>query len=141
LILNLFVGKIVKRLQPHHPKHNNDTTRLAAGVALLFTRRRQCRRFNLGAEALERHHPINHLKRITLRGNPREPLVRIKKTELTHRTHIPESYCDSQTRTNSGRPLFFEVPSRMKLPPQSALDADPNLKLISARSPYMRTER
>ncbi len=32
-------------------------------------------------------------------------------------------------------------PSRMKLPPQSALDADPNLKLISERSPYMRTER
>ena len=31
--------------------------------------------------------------------------------------------------------------SRMKLPPQSALDADPNLKLISERSPYMRTER
>ena len=23
------------------------------------------------------------------------PLVRIKKTELTHRIHIPESYCDS----------------------------------------------
>jgi hypothetical protein len=31
--------------------------------------------------------------------------------------------------------------SRMKLPPQSALEADPNLKLVSERSPYMRTER
>ena len=31
--------------------------------------------------------------------------------------------------------------SKMKLPPLSALDADPNLKLISERSPYMRTER
>jgi hypothetical protein len=31
--------------------------------------------------------------------------------------------------------------SRMKLPPQSALEADPNLKLISERSPYMPTER
>ena len=31
--------------------------------------------------------------------------------------------------------------SKMKLSPQSALDADPNLKLISERSPYMRTER
>ena len=31
--------------------------------------------------------------------------------------------------------------SRMKLPLQSAIDADPNLKLISERSPYMRTER
>ena len=31
--------------------------------------------------------------------------------------------------------------SRMKLSPQSTLDADPNLKLISGRSPYMRTER
>jgi hypothetical protein len=31
--------------------------------------------------------------------------------------------------------------SRMKLPAQSALDADPTLKLISERSPYMRTER
>ncbi len=31
--------------------------------------------------------------------------------------------------------------SRMKIPPQSALEADPNLKLVSERSPYMRTER
>jgi hypothetical protein len=31
--------------------------------------------------------------------------------------------------------------SRMKLLPQSALEADPNLKLVSERSPYMRTER
>ena len=31
--------------------------------------------------------------------------------------------------------------STMKLPPQSALDADRNLKLVSERSPYMRTER
>ncbi len=31
--------------------------------------------------------------------------------------------------------------STMKLPPQSTLDADPNLKLVSERSPYMRTER
>ena len=31
--------------------------------------------------------------------------------------------------------------SKMKLRPQSTLDADPNLKLISERSPYMRTER
>ena len=30
---------------------------------------------------------------------------------------------------------------KMKLPPQSTLDADRNLKLISERSPYMRTER
>src|SRR5665647_593694 len=71
---------------------------------------------NLGAEALDRHHPINHLKRITLRRNHREPLVRIKKTELTHPTHIPESYCDSQNRTNSGRLPFFEVPYRVFRP-------------------------
>jgi len=31
--------------------------------------------------------------------------------------------------------------SRMHMSPQSALDADPNLKLVSERSPYMRTER
>jgi hypothetical protein len=31
--------------------------------------------------------------------------------------------------------------SRMKLPHHSALDADPNLKLVSESSPYMRTER
>ena len=31
--------------------------------------------------------------------------------------------------------------SKMKLTPQSTLDADRNLKLISERSPYMRTER
>ena len=35
------------------------------------------------------------LKRIALRGNHRKPLVRIEKAELTHRIHIPESYCDS----------------------------------------------
>ena len=31
--------------------------------------------------------------------------------------------------------------STMKLPSQFVLDADPNLKLVSERSPYMRTER
>jgi len=31
--------------------------------------------------------------------------------------------------------------SRMKLPHHSALDVDPNLKLVSARSPDMRSER
>ena len=31
--------------------------------------------------------------------------------------------------------------SRMEIPPQSFLEADPNLKLVSERSPYMRTER
>jgi hypothetical protein len=31
--------------------------------------------------------------------------------------------------------------SRIKIPPHSALDADPDLKLVSERSPYMRTER
>jgi hypothetical protein len=31
--------------------------------------------------------------------------------------------------------------SKMNLPPQSALDADPNLKLVSERIHYMRTER
>jgi len=31
--------------------------------------------------------------------------------------------------------------STMKLPPQSALDVDLNLKLVSGRGPYMRTER
>jgi hypothetical protein len=31
--------------------------------------------------------------------------------------------------------------SGRKIPPQSALNADPDLKLVSERSPYMRTER
>jgi hypothetical protein len=31
--------------------------------------------------------------------------------------------------------------SRMKLPHHSGLNADPNLKHVSERSPYMRTER
>jgi hypothetical protein len=31
--------------------------------------------------------------------------------------------------------------STVKISPQSALDADPALKLITERSPYMRTER
>jgi hypothetical protein len=31
--------------------------------------------------------------------------------------------------------------SRIKIPPQSRIEADPDLKLVSERSPYMRTER
>ena len=31
--------------------------------------------------------------------------------------------------------------SGMKIPPQSALNADPDLKPVSERSPYMRTKR
>jgi hypothetical protein len=31
--------------------------------------------------------------------------------------------------------------SRTKISPQSELDADPDLKLVSERSPYMRSER
>jgi hypothetical protein len=31
--------------------------------------------------------------------------------------------------------------SRMKIPPQSVLDSDPGLKLVTERSPYMRSER
>jgi hypothetical protein len=31
--------------------------------------------------------------------------------------------------------------SKVRIPPQSVLDADPDLKLITERSPYMRTER
>jgi len=31
--------------------------------------------------------------------------------------------------------------SEMRVSPQSTFDADPNLKLVSAHSPYMRDER
>ena len=31
--------------------------------------------------------------------------------------------------------------SKVRIPPQSVLDADPDLKLVTERSPYMRTER
>jgi hypothetical protein len=31
--------------------------------------------------------------------------------------------------------------SKAKIPPQSALEADPDLKLVPERSPYMRNER
>ena len=31
--------------------------------------------------------------------------------------------------------------TKIKIPPQSALEADPNLKLVTERSPYMRSER
>jgi hypothetical protein len=31
--------------------------------------------------------------------------------------------------------------SRIEIPPRSSLEADPNLRLVSERSPYMRTER
>jgi hypothetical protein len=31
--------------------------------------------------------------------------------------------------------------SEVSIPPRSVLDADPDLKLVTERSPYMRTER
>src|SRR6202035_2277451 len=51
------------------------------------------RRLDLRAETLERHHASNHFQRIALRRNCREPLVRIEKSELSHRPHIGESCC------------------------------------------------
>jgi len=44
---------------------------------------------------------------------------------------------DRQMKARAGEDRL----SRMKVLPQSALEADPNLKLVSERSPYMRTER
>src|ERR1039457_1021821 len=92
LILDLFVGKIVERLQHQHPKHHDDIDRLAARAALLVLRRRPHHGLNLGTEALERHHPIDHLQWIALRRNRRKPLVRIEKSKLSHRPHLCESY-------------------------------------------------
>src|SRR6201989_1016583 len=85
--------------------------RLAAGGTLLLANRRQHRRLGLRAEALERHHASNHFQRIALRGNRRKPPVRIKKSELPHRTHTPNLVAITQIRTNSRRSLFFEVPT------------------------------
>jgi hypothetical protein len=93
VILDLLVGQIVQRLQHQHPKHHHDVDRLAAGVALLLAHRRQNRRLDLRPETLERHHASNHLKPIALRGNCREPLVRIEEAELPHHPHIRESCC------------------------------------------------
>jgi len=59
----------------------------ARGGALLLAHRRQHRRLDLRTEALEWHHAGNHFQRIALRGNRRKPPVRIKKSELPHRTH------------------------------------------------------
>src|SRR5450759_1608100 len=110
LILDLFVGKIVERLQHQHPKHHDDIDRLAASAALLVLRRRQHHRLNLGTKTLERHHPINHLQWIALRRNRRKPLVRIEKSDLPHRATSANLVVISQTRTNWLRRLFFEVP-------------------------------
>src|ERR1035441_1167650 len=88
---DLLVGKIVKRLQHQHPKHHDDIDRLAASAALLVIRRRQHHGLNIGTEAVERHHPINHLQWITLRRNRLKPLVRIEKSQLPHRPHLYES--------------------------------------------------
>src|SRR5450759_5607164 len=110
LILNLFVGKIVERLQHQHPKHHDDIDRLAASAALLVLHRSQHYGLNLGTEALERHHPIYNLQRIALRRNRRKPLVRIEKSELPHRPTFANLGIISQTRTNRLSRLFFEVP-------------------------------
>src|ERR1019366_8985968 len=115
LILDLFVGKIVERLQHQHPKHHDDIDRLAASVALLVLRRRQNHGLNLGTKTLERHHPINHLQWIALRRNRRKPLVRIEKSDLPHRATSANLILISQTRTNWLRRLFFEVPLWVKL--------------------------
>jgi hypothetical protein len=72
-MLDLFVGKILKRHQ--HPKHHHDVDRLATGGALHLAHRRQHRRLDLRTEGLERHHASNHFQRITLRGNRRKPPV------------------------------------------------------------------
>src|SRR6202043_4092567 len=93
LILDLFVGQIVKRLQHQHPKHHHDVDRLAAGGALLLLHRRQHRRLDLGSEALKRPHASNHFPRIALRSNRREPPGRIEESKLPHRPHTRESCC------------------------------------------------
>jgi hypothetical protein len=68
--------------------------RFAAGAALLLVHRCQHRRLDLGSEALERHHASNHFQRIALRRNRRTANLVVT----------------NQTRTNSRRSLFFEVP-------------------------------
>src|ERR1700730_9345465 len=93
LILDLFVGQIVKRLQHQHPKHHHDVDRLAAGGALFLAHQRQHRRLDLGSEALKRHHASNHFQRIALRSNRRKPPVRIEESKLPHRPHTRESCC------------------------------------------------
>src|ERR1700691_3770924 len=93
LILDLFVGQIVKRLQHQHPKHHHDVDRLAASAALLLAHRRQHRRLDLRAKTLERHHASNHFQRIALCGNRRKPPVSIEESKLPHRPHTRESCC------------------------------------------------
>src|SRR5271163_2181682 len=92
LILDLLVGKIVKRLQHQHPKHHDDIDRLAAGIALLLPGRRQHNRLDLRAETLKRNHPVDHFQRIAFRRNRRKPLVRVKKAELSHRPRARRSW-------------------------------------------------
>jgi hypothetical protein len=71
--------------------HHDDINRLAASAALLVIRRSQHHGLNIGTEALERHHPIDHLQWVALRRNRRKPLVRIEKSQLPHRPHLCES--------------------------------------------------
>jgi hypothetical protein len=55
-------------------------TSIGSRPALLLAHRRQHRRLDLRAQALERHHAINHFQRIALRGNRRKPPVRIRES-------------------------------------------------------------
>jgi hypothetical protein len=73
----------------------------------LLPRRRQHRCFNLGAEALKRHHPIDHFQWIALRGNRRKPLVRIEKSKLPHRTHVRESLSSQVRLAQIGEASYF----------------------------------
>jgi hypothetical protein len=109
LILDLFVGQIVKRLQHQHPKHHHDVDRLAASAALLLAHRRQHRRLDLRALSngttraiISSGSPFAEIaaSRLSASKNPNCPIV----------PTLANLVVTSQTRTNSRRSLFFEVP-------------------------------
>jgi len=85
---------------------------LLAGVALLFTPSRAVNvALQISARKLSNGTTHHHLKAINpSRKSTAKPLVRIKKTELTHRTHSPESIVTSDAHKFSSPLFFFEVP-------------------------------
>src|SRR5674476_334593 len=85
LILDLLVREIVQRLQDQHPKQHDRIGRLPTGRTLALCLRRQYRSLNVAAKALPWHQPVDCLKRIALRRECRQPIIRIEESELPHR--------------------------------------------------------
>src|SRR5262249_27936700 len=124
LILHLLVRKIVERLQNQHSKHHNRIERLPAGTTLPHLLRCQHYSLDVGAKPLPWHQSIDCFKRIALRRQHDQPLVRIKDPQLPHPALRESSPSRVRFAQVSGRSYFSRCPyslARIVLDPLSAI--------------------